>query len=225
MLQLSDGQATNPCFCFPSLLKRLVDSWPQIRALNPPYCMGGRERVGGREGGREGEWERERERARNEFHGELKSLVASPLHWLPRDQQGAKSTQGRKKCRVFRGGRRRDSEWWRDKETQKRGRVEGQREMGVYLACVSPLLSLKCSALPLTRGQTISGLAVNIKGDGFLFCPWLQGNTDHCNTDSTLSHYIKNSAAILKDFTAQNVLTSSYLSCSVVSGSAMCLSG
>lgn len=43
------------------------------------------------------EGSRERERERNECHGELKSLVASPLHWLPRDQRGAKSTQGRKK--------------------------------------------------------------------------------------------------------------------------------
>lgn len=34
--------------------------------------------------------------------GELKSLVASPLHWLPTDQQGAKSTRGRDKWMCFR---------------------------------------------------------------------------------------------------------------------------
>lgn len=58
--------------------------------------------------GREGvkrERERTREIARNE-----KSFVASPLHWLPRDQQGAKSTQGRKKWRVFGEGEGIDSE-------------------------------------------------------------------------------------------------------------------
>ena len=74
-------------------------------------------RKGERDGRREGE--REVRRVRNECHGELKSLVASPLHWLPRDQRGAKSTQGRKKWRVFReiqndGGtkkERREGEW------------------------------------------------------------------------------------------------------------------
>ena len=109
MLQLSDGQASNTCF--PSLLRGMVDFWPQIRALSPHHCRVERERGGGgneerREGGREGgdggkcrvsEKEKEREREKNECHGELKSLVASPLHWLPRDQRGAKSTQGRKK--------------------------------------------------------------------------------------------------------------------------------
>lgn len=69
-------------------------------------------REGGRDtgGGREGCRKRERERARNECRGELKSLVASLLHWLPGDQQGAKSTQGRKKWRVFREGEGRDLE-------------------------------------------------------------------------------------------------------------------
>lgn len=56
----------------------------------------GREKEGGR---------REREQAGSECHGELNSLVSCcPLHGLPRDQQGAKSTQGNKKWRVFREG-------------------------------------------------------------------------------------------------------------------------
>jgi len=46
---------------------------------------------------------KQRESDKNECHGELKSLVAFPLRWLPRDQQGAKSTQGRKKWRVLFG--------------------------------------------------------------------------------------------------------------------------
>lgn len=67
---------------------------------------------------------------------ELKSHVASPLYWLPRDQQGAKSTQGGEEMDVFqRKGKRRerknrDGEWW------------GQEAADVYLGCVSPLLSL-----------------------------------------------------------------------------------
>lgn len=62
--------------------------------------------------------------------------------------------------------------------------MKGQREVDVYLARVSAVT--QHSVLPLTRGQTISGLAVNIKGDGFFFCPWSQVDTDPCNTDSTL---------------------------------------
>lgn len=67
--------------------------------------------------------ERERERARNECHVKLKSLVAFPLHWLPRDQRGAESTQGRKKWRVFREEER--GEIQTDGETKKKRR-EGE---------------------------------------------------------------------------------------------------
>lgn len=85
----------------------------------------------GEKWGEEGE-KKERGQAR-----ELKSLVASPLYWLPRDQQGAKSTRGGGgEMDVFqRKGKRRekknrDGEWW------------GQEAADVYLGCVSPLLSL-----------------------------------------------------------------------------------
>lgn len=50
----------------------------------------------GEKWGKEGE-KKERGQAR-----ELKSLVASPLYRLPRNQQGAKSTQGGKKWMFFR---------------------------------------------------------------------------------------------------------------------------
>lgn len=72
---------------------------------------------------KEGGWEGERERARNECHVKLKSLVAFPLHWLPRDQWGAESTQGRKKWRVFREEER--GEIQTDGETKKKRR-EGE---------------------------------------------------------------------------------------------------
>lgn len=98
MLQLSDGQACNPCF----LLSSIVKEAGAVLALPTAWKEGGGMGV---------RWRGEqRERARNECHGELKSLVASPLHWLPRDQQGAKSTQGRKKLRVFREREGRDPE-------------------------------------------------------------------------------------------------------------------
>lgn len=86
------------------------------------------------------------------------------------------------------------------------GRESGvaERDGCIFGLCLSSTVT-QCSALPVTRGQTISGLAVNIKGDCFLLCPWSQGDTDPRNTDSTLSHYRKKSAATLKDFTAMNV--------------------
>lgn len=45
--------------------------------------------------------EDEKRASQKKATGELKSLVAFPLHWLPKDQQGAKSTQGREKWMVF----------------------------------------------------------------------------------------------------------------------------
>lgn len=42
-----------------------------------------------------------------------------------------KALGGRRKWRVFREGARRDSELWRDKEGEKRGRVKEHRETDV----------------------------------------------------------------------------------------------
>lgn len=47
---------------------------------------------------------KQRGQAKERAAGELKSLVSSPLHWLPKDQQGAKSTRGRRKWMGFRDG-------------------------------------------------------------------------------------------------------------------------
>lgn len=61
----------------------------------------------GEKWGEEGE-KKERGQAR-----ELKSLVASPLYWLPRDQQGAKSTRGggeRNGCFSEKGKKEREKE-------------------------------------------------------------------------------------------------------------------
>ncbi len=147
MLQLSSGQAPNP---FASL-----------------YCWRGWWIFGHRSGlwalpiweeqrvmGREGQ------RARHECHGELKSLVASLLPWLPRDQRGAKSTQRRKKWRVFREEQRGDSEWWRDKENR------AEKDACTFSLRLSSAVT-QCSALAQTKGKTINGVAVNVKGDSF----------------------------------------------------------
>lgn len=91
MLQLSDSQASNPCFFFLSLSNRPVNFWPQIRVVSK-----GKRGERRKDRGKEVKWE-----SKLGTSTVLKSLVALPLHWLPRDQQGAKSTQGRQKWRVF----------------------------------------------------------------------------------------------------------------------------
>lgn len=76
--------------------------------------------------------ERTRMRASHECHGELKSLVASPLHWLPRDQQGAKSTQGRKKWKVLERGKGDIQYDGETKKGRRRGKWRG-REIWTYI--------------------------------------------------------------------------------------------
>lgn len=75
----------------------------------------------GEKWGEEGE-KKERGQAR-----ELKSLVASPLYWLPRDQQGAKSTRGGGKKWMF----------FREREKGERKRIEmengGVRKLRMYI--------------------------------------------------------------------------------------------
>lgn len=95
MLQLSSGQVSNPCFFLLSLSKRLVDFLATDQGSVPSLLHVWRgEKEGRKEGSKLG------------MSASLKSLVASPLHWLPRDQQGAKSTQGRQKWKVFTEGRK-----------------------------------------------------------------------------------------------------------------------
>lgn len=63
---------------------------------------------------------------------ELKSPVAFPLRWLPRDQQGAKSTRRRRKWRVCR-----EEGVHRDGEIKK-----GGNEPAIRHGCIFPFLTL-----------------------------------------------------------------------------------
>lgn len=79
-----------------------------------------------------------RGQARERAAGELKSLVASPLHWLPKDQQGAKSTQGRRKWMGFRNGGdgRGDSERWGDEEREHKVGINWEGDV-LFSLCLS----------------------------------------------------------------------------------------
>ncbi len=169
MLHLSDGQATNPCFCFPSLLKRLVDFWPQIRALSPTYCIGGRERVEGRE--EEGaEREKERELGMSSMES-WKALLLPHSTGYQGINRVLKALRGGRNGGFLERGKERFRMMERQRKTEERKGRGAERDGCIFSLCVSSAVT-QCSALPLTRRQTVSGLAVNIKGDGLLFCPW-----------------------------------------------------
>lgn len=78
-----------------------------------------------------------------------------------------------------------------ERQRKREQRVSGGAEKDgcIFSLCLSSAVT-QGLALPLTRGQTISGLAVNIKGNGFLCPPWSEGDTDPCNTKATLSQAI-----------------------------------
>lgn len=159
-----------PCFFFPSLLKRLVDFLATDQGSKPSLLHRRKGKRRGREIG--------------------KSATESWKALLLPHSTGYQGING--VLKALRGGRNGGFlERFRMMERQRRreNRVSGGAEKdGCIFSLHRSSAVTQYLALPLTRGQTISGLAVNIKGAGFLCYPWSQGDTDPCNTHSAVSH-------------------------------------